>query len=720
MFEQAINIFTILVNIIGLMLCLFGYFKFTRRPFVYAVVFFLGDFLSNYYWCVYSLVMGDDPNISSVLAYFGWNLAFVVMVMMQISLRKERGIRSFSFLSLLPVPLSIAQLALYLQYGGIFNNIWQVSCATATICLALDSIIYYLKNKKNGVAFPNASVVIFIYIATEFGYWTASCFDWPSEWLDPYNYLSTINCICGMFIPIALSKEFSRTTEVSVDSRLGRILNIFRPLFILVTTVCCLGGFVLAVWMKNVLSEGVMEGAETDPYKVIAVMLFAVSIIIVSFTIMIILIVSYEQKNLAKEELEMAKFSAEKSNAAKSEFLANMSHEIRTPINAVLGMNEMLLTESLNARDKLPEDRDEIVKIFSNICNYSGNIDSAGKNLLSIINDILDFSKIEAGKMEIVDNDYKLSSVLNDVSNMISFKAKSKGLSYEVDIDNTLPDGLKGDEVRIRQVITNLLNNAVKYTEKGSVTLSITTDKDMGCGDMILLVISVKDTGMGIKDEEKVKLFKKFERMDIEKNSSIEGTGLGLAITGSLVDMMDGTIDVDTEYGKGSTFTIKLPQKVVSNEPIGDFREKYKKSISTMSAKKETLFTEGAYILVVDDTSMNLTVVKGLLKKTGIKIDTAASGEASIALARENKYDIILMDQRMPEMDGTTAMNRIKEDPDSLNAGTPFICLTADAISGARERYISEGFDDYLTKPIVSSDLREKLRVFLPAEKIKE
>ena len=719
MFEQAINIFTILVNIVGLMLCLFGYFKYTRRSFVYAVVFFLGDVLSNYYWCVYTLVMGDDPNVSSFLAYFGWNLAFLVMVMMQISMRKEQGIRSFSFLSLLPVPLSIVQLALYLQYGGIFNNIWQVSCATASICLALDSIIYYLKNKKNGTVFPGTAVVIFLYIATEFGYWTASCFDWPSEWLDPYNYFSIINCILGMLIPIALSKEFGKTVEIREDSRLNRVLNVFRPMFIIVSSGCYLAGFVLAVWMKNVLSRGVVEGAESDPYRVIAVVLFGVSLIIVIFTVMVILIVSYEQKTIAKEELEMAKFSAERSNAAKSEFLANMSHEIRTPINAVLGMNEMLLSESLNARDNLPEDRDEIVKIFTNLCNYSGNIDSAGKNLLSIINDILDFSKIEAGKMEIVNSDYKLSSVLNDVSNMISFKAKSKGLSYEVDIDRTLPDGLKGDEVRIRQVITNLLNNAVKYTEKGFVTLSVAADRNMGCDDMILLVISVKDTGMGIKDEERNKLFKKFERMDIEKNSSIEGTGLGLAITGSLVDMMDGTIEVDTEYGKGSTFTIKLPQKVVSKEPIGDFREKYKKSISAMSASKETLSVEGACILVVDDTAMNLTVVKGLLKKTGIKIDTASGGEASIVMARENKYDIILMDQRMPEMDGTTAMNRIKEDPDSLNAGTPFICLTADAISGARERYISEGFDDYLTKPIVSSDLREKLRVFLPAEKIK-
>ena len=719
MFEQAINIFTILVNIVGLMLCLFGYFKYTRRSFVYAVVFFLGDVLSNYYWCVYTLVMGDDPNVSSFLAYFGWNLAFLVMVMMQISMRKEQGIRSFSFLSLLPVPLSIVQLALYLQYGGIFNNIWQVSCATASICLALDSIIYYLKNKKNGTVFPGTAVVIFLYIATEFGYWTASCFDWPSEWLDPYNYFSIINCILGMLIPIALSKEFGKTVEIREDSRLNRVLNVFRPMFIIVSSGCYLAGFVLAVWMKNVLSRGVVEGAESDPYRVIAVVLFGVSLIIVIFTVMVILIVSYEQKTIAKEELEMAKFSAERSNAAKSEFLANMSHEIRTPINAVLGMNEMLLSESLNARDNLPEDRDEIVKIFNNLCNYSGNIDSAGKNLLSIINDILDFSKIEAGKMEIVNSDYKLSSVLNDVSNMISFKAKSKGLSYEVDIDRTLPDGLKGDEVRIRQVITNLLNNAVKYTEKGFVTLSVAADRNMGCDDMILLVISVKDTGMGIKDEERNKLFKKFERMDIEKNSSIEGTGLGLAITASLVDMLDGTIEVDTEYGKGSTFTIKLPQKVVSKEPIGDFREKYKKSISAMSASKETLSVEGACILVVDDTAMNLTVVKGLLKKTGIKIDTASGGEASIVMARENKYDIILMDQRMPEMDGTTAMNRIKEDPDSLNAGTPFICLTADAISGARERYISEGFDDYLTKPIVSSDLREKLRVFLPAEKIK-
>ncbi len=385
-------------------------------------------------------------------------------------------------------------------------------------------------------------------------------------------------------------------------------------------------------------------------------------------------------------------------------------------MNAVLGMNKMILRESLEGRDKLPEDKEELRQLFSNICTYSGNVESAGKNLLSIINDILDFSKIEAGKMDIVNGNYSLSSVLNDVSNMISYKAEAKGLKYTIELDPTIPDELYGDEVRIRQIMTNLLNNAVKYTHRGSVSLTLNKKPHEKEEGLIDLVICVSDSGIGIREEDVEKLFSKFERVDMEQNSTVEGTGLGLAITKKLLEMMGGSVKVESVYGKGSSFTAVLPQKVISDEAIGDYRDRFEDSIRSMEVHREKLHAPSAELLVVDDTPMNIKVVRHFLKDTGIKIDSADNGDDAIRLAAEKKYDIILMDQRMPGMDGTTAMRRIKKG--SLNEKTPFICLTADAVVGARERYISEGFEDYLTKPIENDALEEMICHYLPAEKI--
>ena len=666
------------------------------------------------------LVMKDYPNVSSLLAYFGWDIAFVTIVIMQISMRREQQIKGFNPLALIPVPLTVAQLILYLQYGGYFNNIWQVFWTTVAVCLAVDSLIRYFKGRGDGARFPYVDAVILTFLALEYLTWTSTCFAWPSDALDPYNYLSILSSLTYVLLPWAFIKEYTGGDKGELSRmRSSRFSKIFKPLYVAFLVICCISGYMLAVWTRNTLSIALGHSGSTDPYAIIAVMLFVVSIIIVSFTFAIILVVSTEQRTFERNQLEAEKELAERSNEAKSEFLANMSHEIRTPINAVLGMNEMIFREGLQARDELSEDREEIKKIFSDICNYAGNIDSAGKNLLSIINDILDFSKIEAGKMELVDNDYQLSSVLNDVSNMISFKARSKGLEYDVEVDENLPDILHGDEVRVRQIITNLLNNAVKYTESGKVILTVSEEESKTEGEKeTSLKISVSDTGIGIRREDKDRLFHKFERIDIEKNSTIEGTGLGLAITGSLLEMMGGSIKVDSNYGHGSTFTAVIPQKIVSDEPIGDFREKYEKSISSLKVKKEPFHAPDAFILVVDDTAMNLTVVKGLLRKTGINIDTALGGEESIRKAHDTRYDIILMDQRMPKMDGITAMHRIKEDTDGMNTETPFVCLTADAISGARERYISEGFNDYLTKPIDSEDLEDIMIKYLPAGKI--
>ena len=463
-----------------------------------------------------------------------------------------------------------------------------------------------------------------------------------------------------------------------------------------------------------------VEGKYPDAFLEVFPILFLANSILCIY-----IMVQYHRNTLHQmdyaEQLLEAKESADRANEAKSSFLANMSHEIRTPINAVLGMNEMIERESVQARDELPQSREVIREIFSNVCKYSLNIQSAGQNLLSIINDILDFSKIESGKMEIVEGCYQFSSVLNDVSNMILFKAQDKGLDFRVETDERLPDGLYGDEMRVRQVITNILNNAVKYTKEGSVTLSVRLEEGavVRKGETVRLTISVKDTGIGIREEDIQRLFKKFERVDLQQNSTVEGTGLGLAITYSLLEMMGGSIRVESEYGKGSVFTVELPQRVASPEPVGDFREKFEQSMRQNEVYHGAFRAPDAHILIVDDTSMNLTVAVGLLKKTEIRIDTAVSGEKAIELAGSVPYDLILMDQRMPGMGGTETMRHIKAQADGANSGTPFICLTADAVSGARERYLAEGFTDYLTKPIDSHALETMLMKYLPDEKVR-
>ncbi len=445
---------------------------------------------------------------------------------------------------------------------------------------------------------------------------------------------------------------------------------------------------------------------------------------VVNAVLCIYIMVQYHRNTLHQMDyagqLVEAKEAADRANAAKSSFLANMSHEIRTPINAVLGMNEMIERESISAREELPQSREAIREVFSNISGYSGNIESAGRNLLSIINDILDFSKIESGKMEIVEAYYQFSSVLGDVSNMILFKARDKGLAFRVDADPGLPDGLRGDEVRVRQILTNLLNNAVKYTKEGGVTLSVRLEEGAVVreGETVRFRIAVEDTGIGIREADMQRLFKKFERVDLEQNSTVEGTGLGLAITYNLLERMGGSIRVESEYGKGSVFTVELPQKVVSAAPMGDFREKFEQSTRQAEVYRGSFRAPDARILIVDDTKMNLTVAVGLLKKTALRIDTAGSGAQAIELARDTRYDLILMDQRMPGMDGTEAMVCIKAQADGANAATPFICLTADAVSGARSRYLAEGFTDYLSKPIDSQALESMLMKYLPAEKV--
>ncbi len=474
----------------------------------------------------------------------------------------------------------------------------------------------------------------------------------------------------------------------------------------------CLAFFVImAVYMNTPLRE--IGYAFPDVYYSRLPMMYLVDVVMCA-------VAQYEVVK-ARIKQEHALEDARRASEAKTDFLANTSHEIRTPINAVLGMNEMILRESARAQNMTDADMTAYQEVFKKIKYYSGNVNSAGSNLLSIINDILDFTKIEEGKMNIVEVDYRLSSVLNDVSNMIYFRAKEKNLLFETDIDGDLPDGLYGDAVRVRQIMTNILSNAVKYTDEGRVFFKVTGNeagKNANGQDIINLEITVSDTGIGISEEDLRKLFAKFERLDLERNSTKEGTGLGLAITKRLLEMMNGDIDVQSEYGWGSTFTIHIPQVVTSCEPVGNFKEKFEKSLGEKSDYHESFRSPDAKILIVDDTRMNLIVATEFLKDTELTIDTAGGGREAIELALSNKYDVILMDQRMPEIDGAAALKEIKSHKEGPNIDTPVICLTADAVIGARERYLARGFNDYLTKPIDSVSLESMLRKYLPADKV--
>ncbi len=388
------------------------------------------------------------------------------------------------------------------------------------------------------------------------------------------------------------------------------------------------------------------------------------------------------------------------ASEAKGQFLANMSHEIRTPLNGILGMDEMIIRETRQ----------------SSIKKYALDIKSAGNTLLSLINDILDLSKIEAGSFEIKPAEYSTASVLNDIINITRHRAVGKDLEYIFEVDPGLPSGLCGDEIRVRQVMLNIINNAIKYTQEGHVKIEVSSENlRLSETEGINLIVKVSDTGMGIKKEDMEKLFSSFQRLDEEKNRNIEGTGLGLHITRRLVEMMDGRVEVESEYGEGSTFTLILPQKVTDPQPIGDFSEAVKRFISNMEVEEATLYAPKAQVLVVDDNEMNLGVMEGLLRESAMKIVLAGSGKECLEKVKETTFDVILLDQMMPEMNGEETLNIMREC--DMIGQTPVIALTADAIMGARESYIAKGFTDYISKPVKYDQLEETLKKYIPKEK---
>ncbi len=1032
--EAVENIITLLAVIIALLGCLFRYIDTPKKSYLSLCVYFLALLLSDYYWAVYTLVIGNDPDVSEIMAYAGWNIGYAVLVFAVIATSKTEK-KFFHPLMLIPIPLNIVQFLLYIQYGGIFNNLWSCALNTVVAVICLRSLIWYWKKRDEGVHFPYLHTVILVSIIAQFAMWTASCYYDAVDFSNPYYYFEFLYYAILMFFAWSAAKDHAADGEARAEKTAEEIKFQVRiqsvVCFILVGV--CAGGYYLAIWMKNTLPTDTSGG---DFYNVIAVMLFVLSVflellvlavlyvialryrttkedkqkeisnrrnrlnlvltllitlglmifsviynsslyydtsvnrlyetgedkvattadeinnyltfamsalkvtadtvdlmvqngepvekienyiqsetqnqksefdenftglyayvdgryldglawvppegyepterdwykdtvaadgqtvivapyvdaqtnslvitigrlltgcgkdkgnvvaldvivnhiqditsavniggkgyamiadgsgfivahhdsekngtdindilgsstydmikqmsgetvvaqidgeectifsncvmdqwyvvvvvprpqllaevhsqlvinIIVSLVIFALISVFYylgykneqaygkkveemkvsrQKQEYEAEVLRLEKLSSDEANKAKSDFLADMSHEIRTPINAILGMNEMILRETRE----------------TGTLEYSRNIKSSGRNLLQLVNSILDFSKIEDGKMEIVPVRYSVSTLITYLINSVQERVDAKNLEFNVEIDPAIPSELYGDDSRIDQIILNLLTNAVKYTPKGSVTLSVKERERKG--NMILLGVEVRDTGIGIKEDDMEKLFESFERLDKIRNRNIEGTGLGISITTKLLALMDSELKVESKYGEGSVFSFELWQRIENDAPIGE----YKLSALTGSdaaSYHESFRAPTARILVVDDTRMNIMVVVNLLKKTMMTIDQAESGQEAVRLAGDNFYDVILLDQRMPGMDGTQTLKTIRDLPECPNVATPIICLTADAIRGAKERYIAEGFSDYLTKPVDSRELERMLLEYLPDEKIEK
>lgn len=445
-----------------------------------------------------------------------------------------------------------------------------------------------------------------------------------------------------------------------------------------------------------------IDGTDTDRYYVVQEVVISLGIIFVSLIVAgIVNSLITEQNHRLLDALRKEKRSqqeAEAANMAKSSFLANMSHEIRTPINAILGMNEMILRE----------EKDPAIR------GYAGNIQASGNSLLSIVSDVLDISKIESGKLEIIPVDYEVNSLISDCCNMAAGRAKAKELELLVECADNVPMKLCGDETHIRQIIMNLLTNAVKYTEKGTVKLIVSGRFTDGG---FVLKVDVSDTGIGIAEENLPQLFTQFQRFDLQRNRNIEGTGLGLSIVKRLCDLMSGTITARSVLGSGSTFTVELPQKVVDSTPCGGVNLNY--SAGAEHEYHHSFEAPEAKILAVDDLPVNLLVIANLLKETRIKIDTAGSGRECLDKCSQQKYDLILMDHMMPEMDGVQTFEKLHGDKTSPNFETPVIMLTANALAGMREQYMDVGFADYVSKPVRGAKLEEAIRRNLPESLIK-
>lgn len=416
--------------------------------------------------------------------------------------------------------------------------------------------------------------------------------------------------------------------------------------------------------------------------------------------------VYHESENVKDELLEttiMAKRSqkdAVDASEAKSSFLANMSHEIRTPINTIMGMDEMILRETSE----------------KSVEGYALDIKAASSNLLALVNDILDISRIESGKMELVEAEYSFMSLMHDVVAGSKVRAAQKDLYFKVDVSPDVPNRLDGDAIRIKQILNNIISNAIKYTHSGGIKLSVKCKRHLD--NTAELYFEVADTGIGIKKEDLGKLFEVFERIEVSRNRDIEGAGLGMAITQNLLFLMDSKLEVESVYNEGSKFYFTIFQPIIDNEGIGDFSTRLEQ-MSSNYEYETNIYAPDARFLVVDDNQMNRKVFMSLLKDTHIQIDEAESGREALRLIAKSHYDMIFLDHMMPGMDGIETFKLMKSMHGNLNTSTPVIALTANAVSGAKEKYLEIGFTGYLSKPIAYAQLEKFIKDMLPSDLIK-
>lgn len=586
------------------------------------------------------------------------------------------------------------------EYEKWRRRLFIMNCVIATGVFLLEigvNIILFVQGKVNPDIVYHLMRYLFVpsglvFLAVLFDGIMMRCFP-NKDWL--LNYIMVLTVVFMCTVVAVTHYVFPITMTAFVIPVLMSVVFGNNRMTAATAASCSVCVILTGIW-RNI------DGTDTDRYYVVQEVVISLGIIFMSLIVAeIVNSLITEQNYRLLDALRKEKRSqqeAEAANMAKSSFLANMSHEIRTPINAILGMNEMILRE----------EKDPAIR------GYAGNIQASGNSLLSIVSDVLDISKIESGKLEIIPVDYEVNSLISDCCNLAAGRAKAKELELLVECADNVPMKLCGDETHIRQIIVNLLTNAVKYTEKGTVKLIVSGRFTDGG---FVLKVDVSDTGIGIAEENLPQLFTQFQRFDLQRNRNIEGTGLGLSIVKRLCDLMSGTITARSVLGSGSTFAVELPQKVVDSTPCGGVNLNY--SAGAEHEYHHSFEAPEAKILAVDDLPVNLLVIANLLKETRIKIDTAGSGRECLDKCSQQKYDLILMDHMMPEMDGVLTFEKLHGDKSSPNFETPVIMLTANALAGMREQYMDVGFADYVSKPVRGAKLEEAIRRNLPESLIK-